>query len=356
MRGHIYALINTSLPGLIKVGKTTRDPDERAKELSSATGVPTPFAVAFSVTVSDCDAAEKYVHELLSIRGVRLSSNREFFQSSLNDIVKCLIECESRFQMEEDSPEEFDDEPPQAIDISESLVDEAISHINGSDDVFIDHHLAEEKLLSAVKLGSARAHIWLGRLYGDQGGSLFSPKKAISSVRKAIEEGYDPLECYAELAGIYFTQNDRANMSVAYLKYFSEPSASATFVSILRTINNYTNLMESRDQLQRAIDEGDVDVDEYQQLLDDSEADFKSAEGEFHVVYARMHCISMQVVLYLIRVRLGVVLPVKHVQVRAFLALYEMMEERIYEENPEVRDLAREGLEIVRNSLPDFQE
>jgi hypothetical protein len=44
--GYIYVLINQSMEGFIKVGKTARDPKERAKELSQATGVPTPFMVA----------------------------------------------------------------------------------------------------------------------------------------------------------------------------------------------------------------------------------------------------------------------------------------------------------------------
>lgn len=46
--GHIYILVNPSMEGLVKIGKTTRDPESRARELSQATGVPTPFYVAFS--------------------------------------------------------------------------------------------------------------------------------------------------------------------------------------------------------------------------------------------------------------------------------------------------------------------
>jgi hypothetical protein len=45
--GFIYVLINVSMDGLVKIGKTQRDPEKRAIELSSATGVPTPFIVAF---------------------------------------------------------------------------------------------------------------------------------------------------------------------------------------------------------------------------------------------------------------------------------------------------------------------
>ena len=68
MKGYIYALINPSLKGLVKVGKTSRNPEARAIELSSATGVPTPFIVGYEILVDDCDAAESFVHELLSIK------------------------------------------------------------------------------------------------------------------------------------------------------------------------------------------------------------------------------------------------------------------------------------------------
>ncbi|PIY04238.1 MAG: hypothetical protein COZ20_06175 [Gallionellales bacterium CG_4_10_14_3_um_filter_54_96] len=45
--GYVYVLLNQSLPGCVKIGKTTRDTATRAAELSSATGVPTPFMVAY---------------------------------------------------------------------------------------------------------------------------------------------------------------------------------------------------------------------------------------------------------------------------------------------------------------------
>ena len=49
--GYIYALINPSLEGLVKIGKTTRDPTDRVRELSSSTAAPTPFVLAFDVYV-----------------------------------------------------------------------------------------------------------------------------------------------------------------------------------------------------------------------------------------------------------------------------------------------------------------
>jgi hypothetical protein len=45
--GYLYVLVNSSMPGLVKVGKTARSPTQRADELSGVTGVATPFIVAF---------------------------------------------------------------------------------------------------------------------------------------------------------------------------------------------------------------------------------------------------------------------------------------------------------------------
>lgn len=75
--GKVYALINPSMPGLIKVGKTSRQSELRADELNT-TGVPTPFIVLYEVDVADCDEAERRVHSLLS--PFRISEQREFFR------------------------------------------------------------------------------------------------------------------------------------------------------------------------------------------------------------------------------------------------------------------------------------
>jgi hypothetical protein len=78
------------MPGLVKVGKTTRDPDQRADELSSVTGVATPFVVAFQQHFADCDAAEDFIHVRLQECGYRESSNREFFRARANDVIRIV--------------------------------------------------------------------------------------------------------------------------------------------------------------------------------------------------------------------------------------------------------------------------
>ncbi|MDQ2139859.1 GIY-YIG nuclease family protein [Alcaligenaceae bacterium B3P038] len=90
MRGYLYILINPSIPNLAKVGKTTRDPKDRVIELSRATGVPTPFILAYQQPVDDCNSAERWVHQELEERGARNASNREFFTAPLHEIVNLL--------------------------------------------------------------------------------------------------------------------------------------------------------------------------------------------------------------------------------------------------------------------------
>ncbi len=85
--GYIYILINPALPGIVKIGKTGRDPDQRARQLQG-TGLPTPFAVAHQAYVEDCERVERAVHSLLVDH--RVAENREFFSISVEDAVAAI--------------------------------------------------------------------------------------------------------------------------------------------------------------------------------------------------------------------------------------------------------------------------
>lgn len=76
--GWVYVLTNEAMPGLVKIGLTTRTPKERAAELSSSSGVPLPFVVAWARAVSDCATVETAVHRMLDDR--RVSKSRESFR------------------------------------------------------------------------------------------------------------------------------------------------------------------------------------------------------------------------------------------------------------------------------------
>ena len=82
--GYIYCLTNACMPDLVKIGMTMDDPEIRAAELSSVTGVPSPFQVAISKRIVNPREKERALHELLSSLGFRVNNKREFFNCSLN--------------------------------------------------------------------------------------------------------------------------------------------------------------------------------------------------------------------------------------------------------------------------------
>ncbi len=89
-QGYVYILISPAFPDLLKIGMTTRTPEERAKELSKGTGVPASFVVAYSELVNNCSLAESLLHE--KFHNYRYMQNREFFKLSLKDAIRITEE------------------------------------------------------------------------------------------------------------------------------------------------------------------------------------------------------------------------------------------------------------------------
>lgn len=87
--GYIYILSNSAMPGLLKIGRTDRHPDLRARELHT-TGVPQPFILEHYVEVENSILAEKKLHILLQEQGARVSTDREFFSINLHEAIAAL--------------------------------------------------------------------------------------------------------------------------------------------------------------------------------------------------------------------------------------------------------------------------
>lgn len=85
--GFVYVLSNGSMPGMVKIGKTTRDPRTRAGELF-ASGVPTPFLIEATIETPNINETELTVHRLLGAR--RVNKKREFFHVSVPEAVNAL--------------------------------------------------------------------------------------------------------------------------------------------------------------------------------------------------------------------------------------------------------------------------
>lgn len=83
--GYVYIAINESYGERLKIGKSRRPPQKRAKELSRTTGVPTRFHIAFQEHVADCDLAERVIHSRLEY--CRINKRREFFEIPLKDAI-----------------------------------------------------------------------------------------------------------------------------------------------------------------------------------------------------------------------------------------------------------------------------
>jgi hypothetical protein len=73
------------MPNLLKIGMTTRTPEERVKELFT-TGVPTPFKIEFAKKVCNPEQKEKTLHRLLEQYTERVSPRREFFRVSTEEV------------------------------------------------------------------------------------------------------------------------------------------------------------------------------------------------------------------------------------------------------------------------------
>lgn len=72
------------MPGVYKIGSTSRDLQIRVRELSSASGVPVPFRVALEYQCDDHGNVEFIAHDKLA--GMRVHPKREFFRADLETI------------------------------------------------------------------------------------------------------------------------------------------------------------------------------------------------------------------------------------------------------------------------------
>lgn len=101
-KGYVYILVNPAFPGFVKVGKTTKDPEARAREVSSGSGVPAPYAVAWDALVNDCHQVERLVHQELA--HTRARNDREFFAVPLKKAISIVSSVAAPFSCEVDDP------------------------------------------------------------------------------------------------------------------------------------------------------------------------------------------------------------------------------------------------------------
>ena len=87
--GTVYFLVNTKMPGLLKIGYTNTSVNNRLSQLNS-TGIPVPFELGACFLVNKPSECEKQIHTKL--RPYRLSDKREFFEISLKKAIELSFE------------------------------------------------------------------------------------------------------------------------------------------------------------------------------------------------------------------------------------------------------------------------
>jgi hypothetical protein len=87
--GYIYILKNEAMPGIFKIGFTTKEPERRAYEVTTEMKMPVPFEVAYSWQTKMPFAVEQAIFNELE----SLCQGREFYNGELEYLA---VVCESK--------------------------------------------------------------------------------------------------------------------------------------------------------------------------------------------------------------------------------------------------------------------
>jgi len=94
----VYILSNPDFPIThLKIGYTKNTPEERAKQISRATGVPRPFEVEWVYKCFNGEIIERMVHKKL--KSHRINKKKEFFHISLNEAISTIVSVGDKFKI-----------------------------------------------------------------------------------------------------------------------------------------------------------------------------------------------------------------------------------------------------------------
>lgn len=225
--GFIYVLINPSMPGIVKIGKSKNNPENRASELSSATGVPTPFVVAYYSQFQDCSFVESQIHEQLDNR--RISSNREFFQVPLKEVIDLIQNVEQPLDIDQ---AQHDQEIIQELEAVYTLEKSSVTTDPSGDSVYLrakdfyfgygdnleDREEAFRLFNLAANFGCLHAYWKIGKMLSDGDGVREDQKEALQFFKKGADLGDG--RCWAEMGMLYFKIGHIENDRKCWKNYF----------------------------------------------------------------------------------------------------------------------------------------
>ena len=79
----VYILSNPSIPGMYKIGYTSKTVETRALQISRGSGVPTPFNIEYRYKCYKGERIEREVHKFFKKQ--RVNNDREFFSVNLEE-------------------------------------------------------------------------------------------------------------------------------------------------------------------------------------------------------------------------------------------------------------------------------
>lgn len=97
--GFVYALSNTEMPDILKIGFTKNPPSQRARELSRGTGVPAEYQVEFYIETSNPEQVESIAHARLA--NLRTNQLREFFRVGVFHAACAIYGADENFWVED---------------------------------------------------------------------------------------------------------------------------------------------------------------------------------------------------------------------------------------------------------------
>lgn len=196
---YIYILVNPAHKNLLKIGKTNRNAEERAKELSAGTGIAHSFMVAYECEVSDASTAEKRIHNELTLNGFRTNASREFFEMALKDAVNVVnrICLELLPNLNRNGSDKIQNDNDQG----EAFYIHGHAALYGTDLVFRDFDDAKLSFERSIAFGCIDAYKNLANMHLWGLGTRKNVAEAITLLKKGGAMG-DP-QCYLDLWSIY---------------------------------------------------------------------------------------------------------------------------------------------------------
>ncbi|HDY7694945.1 TPA: GIY-YIG nuclease family protein [Vibrio vulnificus] len=218
--GYVYILSNELMPGLLKIGLTRRSPEERARELSSSTGIPIDFQVEYEVYAPNAKLLERTMHTRLD--RYRVNHKREFFKLGMTEAISLLSMLAYEQILNHNSYSHGIDETFNSYEAIEILKNLKEMYPNMIKDEIISIRIYQTRLRCYLELTEEN------RLYEDREVPLVDQKIHRIDLGFIIDDGdfdellFDPKESVQSNARIFLNEFDAYSKLVCCSELFND--------------------------------------------------------------------------------------------------------------------------------------